>query len=354
MKIGILPHSTSTNPYLHLSCEALNSVGAEIVPCSYNSVLPISSIVRDMNLDALIIEWAHSFYTSKNLGRTLTKSFLGELDRRIIRKRKIPIIWNIHNLHRHDKKFRLIEKYNFKKLIYEVDAVRVFHKGALNIIEEYFQIVFDKEVLIAPQGNYIEYYNNSITRKQARKKLSVPESDLILLIFGGIRKGKGIVEFTRSFINADVDNTRLLIAGPIIDKSVGDEISNIIKMNSRITLFNNYIPDNQVQDYFNASDLFVIPYENILNSGAAILGMSFGKPILANDIPSLKFILSSKFTTFFNLSDSNELREILLDTSIHNLEKKGQIAKSHAMTFDWKYSANKIFNLLNDLKTRKY
>jgi len=57
----------------------------------------------------------------------------------------------------------------------------------------------------------------------------------------------------------------------------------------RIKVFLDFIPDNDIQIYMNAADIIVLPYLDILNSGVAILAMSFGKPVIAprtGSIPS--------------------------------------------------------------------
>jgi glycosyltransferase involved in cell wall biosynthesis len=40
-----------------------------------------------------------------------------------------------------------------------------------------------------------------------------------------------------------------------------------------------FVPDDELQLYFAAADLVVLPFEEILNSGSAILALSFNCPI---------------------------------------------------------------------------
>jgi glycosyltransferase involved in cell wall biosynthesis len=49
-----------------------------------------------------------------------------------------------------------------------------------------------------------------------------------------------------------------------------------------------FIPDNEVELYFKAADVVIIPYVDIFQSGVPFLAYSFGLPVIATDAGSLK------------------------------------------------------------------
>ena len=49
-----------------------------------------------------------------------------------------------------------------------------------------------------------------------------------------------------------------------------------------------YIPDQEIELYFKAADVFVLPYTFIFQSGVLFLGYSFGLPVIATDVGSLR------------------------------------------------------------------
>ena len=49
-----------------------------------------------------------------------------------------------------------------------------------------------------------------------------------------------------------------------------------------------FIPDDETEVYFKAADVLVLPYRHIYQSGVLFLGYSFGLPVLAADVGSLK------------------------------------------------------------------
>ena len=56
----------------------------------------------------------------------------------------------------------------------------------------------------------------------------------------------------------------------------------------RVLLRADFIPDDETEVYFKAADVLVLPYRHIYQSGVLFLGYSFGLPVLAADVGSLK------------------------------------------------------------------
>jgi beta-1,4-mannosyltransferase len=49
-----------------------------------------------------------------------------------------------------------------------------------------------------------------------------------------------------------------------------------------------WVPRAEVQHLFVASDLVVLPYRRILNSGTVLLALSFGRPVLVPDLGAMR------------------------------------------------------------------
>jgi beta-1,4-mannosyltransferase len=61
---------------------------------------------------------------------------------------------------------------------------------------------------------------------------------------------------------------------------LADAISHETASDNRVRTYLDFIPQDQAQLYFRAADLVVLPYREILNSGSALLALSFDCPIL--------------------------------------------------------------------------
>ena len=84
----------------------------------------------------------------------------------------------------------------------------------------------------------------------------------------------------------------LIIAGPI--KGAADywhQIQQAIKLagvSSAIIQRIQFVPDDKVEVFFKAADVLLLPYTHIFQSGLLSLGYSFGLPIIASDVGSLR------------------------------------------------------------------
>ncbi len=48
----------------------------------------------------------------------------------------------------------------------------------------------------------------------------------------------------------------------------------------RIICIFRFVPEKEMQSYLNASDLVVLPFAEVLNSGSVLLALSFNRPVL--------------------------------------------------------------------------
>jgi glycosyltransferase involved in cell wall biosynthesis len=49
-----------------------------------------------------------------------------------------------------------------------------------------------------------------------------------------------------------------------------------------------YVPDDDVEVYFKAADVLVLPYTHVFQSGVLFLGYNFGLPAIVSDVGSLR------------------------------------------------------------------
>ena len=76
----------------------------------------------------------------------------------------------------------------------------------------------------------------------------------------------------------------------------------------RITERIEYIPDEETEVYFKAADVPVLPYTHVFQSGVLFLGYSFGLPVIASDVGSLRQeIIENKTGLVFKPQDSADL-----------------------------------------------
>jgi len=133
-----------------------------------------------------------------------------------------------------------------------------------------------------------------LTTPEARRRLAIADTEKAILFFGNIAPYKGLAYLTEAFrrLLARDRQYRLIIAGrpkqgfeeywDAISASIGD------CEHERIILKIQFIPDDETEMYFKAADVLALPYTSIFQSGVLFLGYSFGLPVLAADLGSLR------------------------------------------------------------------
>jgi D-inositol-3-phosphate glycosyltransferase len=149
-------------------------------------------------------------------------------------------------------------------------------------------------VTVIPFGINNAVPNTSLTPDDAKQQLGIRKEDRPILFFGRITPYKGLEYLIAAFrqVQAGSGEYRLIIAGKP-DKcdeywsAIRQEIREDVEK-GRILVKDEFIPDEETEVYFKAADALVLPYRNIYQSGVLFLGHSFGLPVLAADVGSLK------------------------------------------------------------------
>ena len=130
--------------------------------------------------------------------------------------------------------------------------------------------------------NYIQSYPNNVSRESARLQLNLTLDRHVFLFFGGVRPNKNIESLIQAFRQIEGSQCSLVISGnPGNDVEYASVLRNLAEGDQRISLQLQFIPDDQIQIYFNACDVVVLPFAHVLTSGSAILAMSYAKPVIA-------------------------------------------------------------------------
>jgi glycosyltransferase involved in cell wall biosynthesis len=103
---------------------------------------------------------------------------------------------------------------------------------------------------------------------------------------------------------------RLVVAGRVdkgheeywkgVERAVGE-----LELESGIITHIRHIPEVEVEDFFKAADVLVLPYRDIFQSGVLFLGYSFGVPVVATDVGSFKEDVVAGVTGFVSDRDDS-------------------------------------------------
>jgi len=135
----------------------------------------------------------------------------------------------------------------------------------------------------------------TLTGGQARARLGIGRAEKTILFFGNIAAYKGLEYLVAAFerLLAAGGDYRLIVAGRA--KKHSDPYVMGIRerlgrspVRERTLLRLEFIPDEDMELYFKAADVTVLPYTKIFQSGVLFLAYSFGLPVIVSDVGSLR------------------------------------------------------------------
>ncbi|MCI0454773.1 MAG: glycosyltransferase family 4 protein [Candidatus Dadabacteria bacterium] len=343
MKVLFIPEFRN-NPYQKALTDSLSKEGIEVnLGGAFNPYYPftILRLVKNhFKPDILHIHWLHPFLLANSMGKTILKSSSFIVELLLVRLLGINIVWTVHNISSHETDFRSFELF-FTRLFTRLCGRIIAHSPSAKgeIINTYG--VKSSLITVIPHGNYIDYYPNEMSKAKARNHLEIGMEDLVFLHFGRIRPYKGLRELVDTFKRLNHSQARLLIVGEPFNKDIANDLMNKCEGDRRVITIFSFIPDDEIQIYMNTADVVVLPYRDILTSGAAILAMSFGMPIIAPAIGCIPDILDSEGSFLYDPREEDGLINAMRKASAYELREMGKHNFELARKLGWDEIARK-------------
>ncbi len=335
MRVLFIPYNEEGNPYQKLLVGSLSKLGIETKVASPLTILPfLRPVIHNWKPNIVHTMWTHSFFLSDSKLKTLLKLISFILEVSVVKLLGIKIVWTVHNKYNHEKRHLKLDILSSVFLAKICDIIEIKCEYARDEVKKLYKINSESKIDIVPHGNYV-VYPNKITRDDARNQLGFRSDDIIFLCFGGIRPYKGVTDLINEFKKINHPKARLLIAGMPCDDKMRNEIHHECDEHDNIRTVLEFIPDSKVSLYMNAADLVVLPYKDILNSGAVLLAMSFSKPVIASSIGCMPEILDDKGSFLYNPAESEGLFRAMKKTLHKDLAKMGRHNFKLAQQFEW-------------------
>ena len=198
------------------------------------------------------------------------------------RARGVRLAYTLHNLEQHEGRHGTLNRWANQALFRWADAVHVHDDSVAEAAKA--AGVPAGRLWVVPHGSYVGCYPNTISRVEARERLGLRPADFVYLTLGGVRPYKGIEDLIAAFRTLPDSDAGLLIAGHAHEPAYAEEVRGLAAGDERIRMHLQHVADDEIQCFMNASDVCVLPYRHATTSGAAILALSFGRPIV---VPAL-------------------------------------------------------------------
>jgi beta-1,4-mannosyltransferase len=263
------------NPYNWLLYTELQKQGVIVEEFSFSKLLTQS-------YDIFHLHWPSETITrhpNPMIALIRTLSLLTLID--WVKSKGTRLLWTVHDQTPSGVIHPKLTAWFQTQFIKRVDGCIHLCQHSSNFIQNHYSELSQYPSCVIPHGDYRQIYPNFITKNQAKAELSIPEDHLVLAYLGLIKPYKNIPHLIRVFKTLNLSNTTLLIAGQPESETLKQEILDEIGNCSQIQVHFEFIPDDKIQVFLNIADLVILPFKEILNSGSALLALSFNRPVLA-------------------------------------------------------------------------
>tara|TARA_B110000459_G_scaffold179307_1_gene205220 strand:- start:33 stop:1178 length:1146 start_codon:yes stop_codon:yes gene_type:complete len=229
------------------------------------------------------------------------------------------------------------------KLIYKLTDRIITHNEFSKLEILNLNVSLSSLTSIVPHGNYTPFINIQYDKEKSREQLGISNNSKVLLFFGMIKKEKGL-EILLSALNGVIKenpDVLLLIAGKPWENDFAayQKIIDQNNLSEYILLHSKFIPQEDVEHYYCVSDLVVLPYKKIYQSGVLMMTLSYERPALVSDLPPFKEIISDNDNGFLFKTENVSDLAAKLNSILENEELMKQVgAKGNELIntkYDW-------------------
>lgn len=301
------------------------------------NIIQAARRIRKLHPDVVIMQWWHPYFAPCYY---LLSIFL----------KKIPILFTCHNVFPH-------ERFPMDRFLSRM----VLRRGSGYIVQSHLDekdlltVNPKAEYIVTPHPTYNAFKMQNMSREEARVLLHVDAKTPMLLFFGFVREYKGLKYLLDAMkkIKIQIPEIQLWVVGDFgDDKNKYLEQISTNKIEEEVVLVEGYIPDREVEKYFAAADLVVLPYISATQSGIVQIAYGFGKPVVVTDVGGLPDVVQDHKTGYV-VPKENEgaIAKAVID--FYQADRDipwAQYIEGQAREFSWETMVERIEQLLeNDL-----
>lgn len=261
-----------SNPYTSLLYAPMLSAGHSVVEYRLDRV----ALQR---WDVIHVHWPESVFNHTAFEAwTTTESLLLALAN--ARRKGAKVLWTVHNLRAHERRHEAAEARFRERYFAHLDGIVALSEAGLEAARETYPRLRDIPAWVVPHPHYRGRYSDAVTRSAARRALGLREETRVLLNFGRVFEYKNLPALFAAVKQVPGQDWTVVVAGRPRSAELAAQLRREASADDRLRLDFDFVDEDRVQHYFRAADLVVLPYREILNSGTALLALSFDRPVL--------------------------------------------------------------------------
>lgn len=285
--------------------------------------IKVAGRIKKQKPELIILQWWHPYFAP--CFWSICK---------LLRREKILFV--CHNVFPHERfpLDRLLTKWT-------LGCGRYFITQSKMDARDLLSVKHDAVYRVTPHPTYGMFCKQGMSMQKAREQLQIDQGQRVLLFFGFVRKYKGLqylLEAMKLLKERDF-KVQLWVVGDFgEDKDEYVEQIRTFEIGDQVQMVQGYVPDDEVEKYFAASDLVVLPYLSATQSGIVQIAFGFEKPVLVTEVGGLPDVVTNGKTGYVVEPRSAEMiAEAIMDYYINNRREAfvSQIEKEKDR-FSWK------------------
>ncbi len=241
-------------------------------------------------------------------------SLLEKFNLKLFKLARFRVVATVHDIEPFDR-FGEELSLDYDSFFNPVDAIIVHTDFSAKCLANMMDKSNFSKVIKVKSGDLDFVYNVDIEKQKAREELNLPVEKTLILFFGHIKKVKGLDLLLNAFNKVALNNMNvcLLVVGRPWKVNVEEYFSMVDeKIKDRVLFRFDYIPNEQVNLYFKATDIVVLPYRKIYNSSLILRSFDYGSCVLASNLETFKeFIIERETGLLFEKDNAEDLAEKL-------------------------------------------
>ncbi len=300
------------NPYAALLARALEAQGVRSVAGFRQNLTKDWLRANRDSFDVLHLHWPWGLYYGADLEET-TRNCAAMMDALFYaRSLGYKVVWTMHNVYPHDSTTRDLDHLARLGITACASAVIVHCNYARQLLAKHFHRT--ERVFLAPHGHFCGAYPNTVSPREARAKFGFEDHHFVYHFFGNVRSNKGVDQLLESFLALPGDDLRFLFAARICTDYSARIVERARNADPRIVLRESkFYANEDLQWFFNAADVSVFPFTDILTSGTAITSLSFHCPVVVPAIGCLPELIDSTVGATYDPAAPGALGQALED-----------------------------------------
>jgi len=320
-RIALAPAHSSYNSFIDRFAESIASGGYEVVDFRWNPL-------RLAGVALVILHWPNEFFAARAGAESLKAAMKLQLLRSLRRLGGLRVVWVAHNARPHDSVFAAPAL--TQRFLHTVDGVIYLSRHSRVAIRSCYRLRPSTLELVSAHGHYRDGSSPDPPVAPAARQ------PVQLLCFGQVRPYKNVEALLRCAAQLPPQLIRLTIAGVSGDEALTTRLRFLAAdaPQVRLALQRSPLSEAELSAVINAAHAVVLPYREILHSGAALYALSHNRPVLAPRLGSLPELQSEVGSEWLQLYDG-PLTPDLLRSWIRTLREHARSGQPDLSAHDW-------------------